>query len=83
MPRPLKENILSSVFMIFIFHFTFSQISGHVLYKFIYSIISPFVDVFLTTMSAVPRNLLANVPIFLSSLERSCEEALLCFTPRQ
>jgi uncharacterized protein YggT (Ycf19 family) len=64
MPRPLKANTRSSFFMIFILHARFPQTCDHALYKFINSIISPFVDVFRITMSAVPLKLLAAVPIF-------------------
>jgi hypothetical protein len=64
MHRPLKANTHSSFFMIFVLHVPFPQISGHPLYKFINFVLSPFVDVFRITMSAVPLTLLAAIPIF-------------------
>ena len=41
MPRLLKTNTHSSFFMIFILRASFPQISGHTLYKFINSFLSP------------------------------------------
>jgi len=61
--------------MIFVLRVPFSQISANALYKFINFVLSPFVDVFLITMSVVPLRLLATVPIFWSSWERSWKEA--------
>jgi len=50
MPRPLKANTRASLFMIFILHVPFSQVSDHALYKFINFVLSSFVDVFRITI---------------------------------